>query len=102
MPIAPPDGQPLIAVLKISTEDGSQVPAGIIADAIWVIHNAEVWSAAVEQRPRAETAPDYEVVARNGPKWGPNVAVDVVVQLVDSARRAFLLRAPSQPIGATF
>jgi hypothetical protein len=102
MPISPPDGRPLAAVLTIAAEDGSPVPATVTADTSWVIHSSEVWTAAVEQRPRAETAPAYEVIARNGPKWGPDVSVDVVVRLIDSSGRAFLLRAPAQPIGATF
>jgi hypothetical protein len=102
MPISPPDGRPLAAVLTIAAEDGSPVPATVTADTSWVIHGSEVWTAAVEQRPRAETAPAYEVIARNGPKWGPDVSVDVIVRLIDSSGRAFLLRAPAQPIGATF
>ena len=102
MPISPPDGKPLVAVLTIVAEDGSAVPATVTADTSWVIFSDQVWSAAVEQRPRAETAPAYEVIARNGPKWGPDVTVDVVVRLVDSTGRAFLLRAPGQTIGATF
>jgi hypothetical protein len=102
MPISPPDGRPLVAVLTIATDDGSPVPATVTADTSWVLHSSAVWTAAVEQRPRAETAPAYEVIARNGPKWGPDVSVDVVVRLIDSGGRAFLLRAPSQTIGATF
>jgi hypothetical protein len=101
MPISPPDGKPLAAVLQIVTEDGSQVPATVTADTSWVLHGADVWSATVEQRPRAETAPAYEVIARNGPKWGPDVSVDVVVHLVDSAGRSILLRAAGQTITAT-
>lgn len=102
MPISPPDGKPLVAVLTIVTEDGSPVPTTVTADTSWVIHSSGVWSAAVEQRPRAETAPAYEVIARNGPKWGPDVSVDVVVRLVDSSGRSLLLRAPGQTIAATF
>jgi hypothetical protein len=102
MPIAPPDGHPLGGVLKIATDDGSPVPAGVTADTSWVIHNADVWSTTVEQRSRAETAPIYELVVRNGPKWGPHVAVDVVVRLRDKSGRVFLLRAAGQHIGATW
>ena len=101
MPISPPDGKPLVAVLNIDTEDGSQVPATLTADTSWVLHGTDVWSTTVEQRPRAETAPSYEVIARNGPKWGPDVSVDVVVRLVDSTGRSLLLRAAGQKIVAT-
>jgi hypothetical protein len=102
MPISPPDGKPLVAVLTIAADDGSAVPATVTADTSWVILSSDVWTAAVEQRSRAETAPAYEVIARNGPKWGPDVTVDVVVRLTDSTGRTFLLRAAGQTIGATF
>ena len=101
MPISPPDGKPLIAVMQIRTDDGSPVPAGIAADPSWGIYGDEVWSSFVEPRPRSETGPIYEVVARNGPKWGPGVSVDVVVRLRDAEGRVVLLRAEKQPITAT-
>jgi hypothetical protein len=101
MPISPPDGKPLIAVMQVRTDDGSPVPAGIAADTSWVIYGDEVWSSFVEPRPRSETGPIYEVIARNGPKWGPGVTVDVVVRLRDSDGRVVLLRAEKQTITAT-
>jgi hypothetical protein len=55
----------------------------------------------VEQRPRAETAPNYEVIVRDGPKWGPDVMVDVIVRLRDSAGTESLFRAPKQLIIGT-
>jgi hypothetical protein len=102
MPISPPDGKPLGGVLRIKTDDRSPVPASVSVDTSWVIHDTDVWSTTVEQRPRVETAPDYEVIARNGPKWGPNVTVDVVVRLRDSNGHMFLLRAPGQTIIGTW
>jgi hypothetical protein len=38
----------------------------------------------------------------NGPKWGPNVTVDVIVRLRDSTGHAAHLRARGQTIGATW
>jgi len=102
MPISPPDGKPLGGVLRIQTDDRSPVPASVRADTSWVIYDTEVWSTTVEQRARVETAPNYEVIARNGPKWGPDVTVDVVVRLRDSNGRVFLLRAPGQTIIGTW
>ena len=102
MPISPPDGQPLGGTLRIQTDDGSPVPATVTADTSWVIYNTEVWSTTVEQWPRESSAPNYQVVVRNGPKWGPNVTVDVVVRLRDSAGSVFLLRAADQRIGASW
>ena len=101
-PAAPPDGRPLIALFRVKTDDGSPVPATLRADAVWVIHDGLIWSGVPrEERPRAETLPAYEVVAREGPKWGPGVTVDTVVRLRDANDRAFLLRATNQLIHRT-
>jgi hypothetical protein len=101
MPISPPDGKPLGGVLRIQTENGTPVPAGIIVSASWILFNSEMWSTSVEQRPRAETGPNYEVIVKDGPKWGPDVMVDVVVRVHDSAGAESLLRAPQQLIIGT-
>jgi hypothetical protein len=101
MPISPPDGKPLGGVLRIKTENGTPVPAGIVVTASWILFNSETWSASVEQRPRAETGRNYEVIVRDGPKWGPDVMVDVVVRVRDSVGAESLLRAPEQLIVGT-
>ena len=102
MPLAPPDGRPLIALFRVKTDDGSPVPATLRADAVWVIHDGLIWSGVPrEERPLAETLPAYEVVAREGPKWGPGVTVDTVVRLRDANGRSFLLRATNQLIRRT-
>ena len=102
-PFAPPDGKPLVALLQIKTEDGSDVPATLRADMVWVFNGMQSWSAVPEeQRPRPETSPVYELVARDGPQWGPGISVDVVVRLRSPDGRAFLLLAADQPIRATF
>jgi hypothetical protein len=102
-PIAPADGRPLVAVLQVKTDDRSDVPRSVQCDTVWVLNGAETWSAVPrEECSRADTAPVYELVARNGPKWGPGISVDVVVRLRDAEGRPFLLRAAKQVIQATF
>jgi hypothetical protein len=102
MPISPPDGRPLIAVLRVKAADGTTVPSSVRADAVWVVFGSEVWAArTAEERSRDETAPFYEAIARNGPKWGPGVTVDVVVRLRDNAGQSVLLRAPDQFVHRT-
>jgi len=101
-PISPPDGKPLIAGLRITTVDGAPIPSTLRADSVWIYNEAAVWAASVrEEQPRSAGAPFFEVVARNGPKWGPGIEVDVVVQVRDAAGRAFLLQAPRVFIGRT-
>lgn len=102
-PLSPPDGKPLVALLQIKTEDGSDVPGTVRADMVWVLNGMQSWSAVPqEEHPRPEPSPVYELVAREGPKWGPGISVDVVVRLRSPDGRAFLLRAADQPIRGTF
>ena len=101
-PISPPDGKPLVAILRIQTVDGARIPSTLTADSAWVYNGASVWATAVvEEQPRGAGAAAFQVVARNGPKWGPGVEVDVVVRLRDAAGHGVLLQAPGQLIGRT-
>jgi hypothetical protein len=101
MPIAPRHGRSLIAVMRVKTSDGSTVPASVAADGAWVVLEEDVWATEVaEEYPRGVVAPDYEVVARGGPTWGPGVSVDVVIRLRHEGRE-LRLRAADQPIRRT-
>ena len=102
MPISPPDGKPLAAALRVQPSSGTNVPPSLRATAVYVVLGDDMWTAEpLEERSRTETAPAYEFVARGGPKWGPDVNVDVIVRLTDGSR-SWLLRAPEQRISATF
>jgi len=101
-PISPPDGKPLIGVLRIKAANGSAVPATTRATAAWVVLGSDVWATAVaEEQPRGTTGDAYEVVIRDGPKWGPGVTADVVVRLRDAGGNTVLLRAADQSIHRT-
>lgn len=103
MPISPPDGKPLGVVLQVRTDDSSPVPAAIRGDMLWVLKGSDTWSAVPrEERSRTETSPLYELVARDGPKWGPGISVDVVIRLLDGNGRTYLLRVADRPIQGTF
>jgi hypothetical protein len=103
MPISPPDGKPLAGVVRVRTEDGSGVPASVRADAVWVLKGSDIWSTVPrEEWSRHETAPNYDVVVRDGPKWGPGITVDVVVRLRDTSERDLLLRVANRLIQGTF
>jgi hypothetical protein len=101
-PIAPSDGQPLIAVLQVETVDGAAIPAALRADSAWILNGDLAWAAAVrEEWPRGAAASFFEVVARGGPKWGPGIEVDVVVRLRDAAGQHVLLQARAQLVHRT-
>lgn len=103
MPIAPPDGRPLIAIFYISTADSSVFPEGVTSDAAFVINGDEVWATYYTGEDQEYDQAPYLLVevARDGPKWGPNVNVDAVVRLRDSSGNTYFLRAPNQLIGST-
>ena len=101
MPVAPPDGQPLAAVVRVRRADGGPLPANVTADSVWVIFRGDTWQARlVDGHLVAESPPFYEAVARGGPKWGPGVTADVVARVRVGAERA-LLPVNDRMIGRT-
>lgn len=100
--ISPPDGRPLVASVRLRAAGGVPLAADVTADSVWVISGPEAWAArAVQEQPRSATGAYLEVVARNGPKWGPGMRVDVVVRARDGAGRVVYVRAADQPIART-
>ncbi len=103
-PVAPPDGRPLIALIWVIAADSLAMPPDIDATRIWVIHKNEVWESRFSDESRPDSVPEYQLekIARNGPKWGPDVFVEVVVRVIDTkSGDVFLLRASEQYIGMT-
>ncbi len=116
MPISPPDGKPMIAVLKVATSDKKPFPSGVRMDGAWILFGDQIWQVS-ELRGQGEGSPGNkdssgrwincpdtpvcEFTARGGPKWGPGVFVDVVVRLTDKDGRHYLLQAPKQSVKRT-
>ena len=101
-PISPSDGKPLIVVVRIKRVDGKVVPSTLKADALWVVNGELAWAASVrEEQPRGSDSSFFEAVARNGPRWGPGVAVDVVVRLHGVSGQRALVQVRGQVIQRT-
>jgi len=102
-PISPPDGKPLIALVFIETPDSADIPASLNPNAIYIVYNNQVWKSffSKEERPPDELKP-FRItrIARDGPKWGPDVYVDVIVRIL-AGDKVYLLRASEQYIGRT-
>ena len=94
-PVAPPNGQPLVVVVKVSPSDMMPLPSDIAIDRVWVLNGKEQWSAAP-----APGATGLETAVRNGPKWGPGIKVDVVVRL-KRGEQTWLVRAAAVDIKRT-
>ncbi|HZC68726.1 MAG TPA: hypothetical protein VE201_08925 [Nitrospirales bacterium] len=100
-PVSPPDGKPLIAVLRLKSTDGKAIPSGLRVGSVWVVNGDSAWMAeARQEHPPADSA-EIEFVAREGPKWGPGITVDVVIRVRDATGDPRLLRATAQPIYRT-
>jgi hypothetical protein len=102
MPVSPPEGKPLIAVISVTATDTTPLPPSITADAVWIVYEDQVWKSWLANPGTPEQRPNQIVrVARDGPTWGPNVFVDVIVRILDGEGTGQLLRASNQPIHRT-
>ena len=104
MPISPPDGKPLISFIYVTADDTARLPGSISTDAVWMVYNNQVWKSWLSNEPIApdQLKPNRIVkIARDGPKWGPNVSVDVIVRVYDGKGNSQMLRATNQWIGRT-
>jgi hypothetical protein len=90
-PVAPADGRPLAVVVRV----GASFPS-VTIERVWVIYSGQVWSSTAT---RVEGTSDW--VAHDGPKWGPGVTVDVVMQTSHPTFGPRLLRRPAVVIGRT-
>ena len=101
MPVSPLNGKPLIALVEVSAVSPAALPADLSIEGAFVVLGDEVWSSA----PRVEGAcssPDcIRAISREGPLWGPDVTVDVVVQIASGVNPGVLLRQPEVTIRRT-
>lgn len=108
-----PDGSPLMVGLKIATSDKQAFPSGVRLDRAWVLFGEQIWEAS-DFRSQVKSpslnkdgwincsaSPVCEATAREGPKWGPGVLVDVVVRIIDKEGQHHLIQATGQDINAT-
>ena len=94
-PVAPPNGQPLITMVKVSAADAAPIPADLSVERVWVLNGKNQWSATPEPGTTG-----LETAVRNGPKWGPGIRVDVVVRL-KQGKQTWLVRAAGVDIKRT-
>jgi hypothetical protein len=101
-PMAPPDGEPLIAVAYLDAVGTTFFPPTISCDAIWIVCSNQVWRSYFTQETPPQDPPRLNrlaKIAREGPKWGPHIYVDVIVRMFDAHHAPHLLRATHQWIG---
>ena len=106
MPFCPPDGRPLVAVVKVKAPGETAISSKIDATRLWVVKGVEIWKTELTNpaRPGYSTIGDtLEKVGRDGgPKWEPEITVDVVVKIIDlESGESYLLKASNQYIHMT-
>ncbi|MBN1695433.1 hypothetical protein JW879_08540 [candidate division WOR-3 bacterium] len=104
MPVSPPDGQPLIALIWVTAIDSLAFPSSIDANRLYIVNDEQLWETEFsdEDRPvNPSREHQLEKIARDGPKWGPNIQVEVIVKVVDGENNTYLLRASDQWIHRT-
>lgn len=101
MPVSPPDGKPLIALVVIESLDSSDISGLIRPEAIYIVNGNEVWNSFfLDEIPPDSNPYSIKRIAKDGPKWGPGIFVDVVVSINAGSERK-LLQAPGQYIHRT-
>ena len=99
MPMIPPSGSGLVAVVYLQMTDSTATPESITADVIWVVRSQDIWVSFL----RDSTPPRPNVIAKSasdGPEWdGP---VDVIVRVIDNGGTFRLLRAANQQVGKVY
>lgn len=83
-PVAPADGWPLIAAVRMFDNANATFRPGLKARYVWVLTADEVWGTPIADEVR-DGANILTVYGRNGPKWGPGITVDAVLGLTVSA-----------------
>ncbi|HEX9934915.1 MAG TPA: hypothetical protein VGB38_06925 [bacterium] len=104
MPIVPPGGNPLIAIINAIAEGPEAFPNNAVVDSLWIYSGDEVWVSILSEPGAGDPSKSNRItkVARNGPKWEPGTLADVFVRIVEDGKRIQFLRALKQPIQATF
>ena len=102
MPICPPDGEPLIALIHVVEQNGNPIAPDLKLEYLWVIYGSKIWATTFSDQSLPPPPPnELDRIAHEGPKWGPGVQVDVVVGLRRGKGSLELLRAPDQWIDRT-
>ncbi|HUW46202.1 MAG TPA: hypothetical protein VMW50_10470 [Dehalococcoidia bacterium] len=102
MPVSPPDGQPLFALIKVKAPGETAISSRIDATRLWVVKGKEIWETEFTGEEGSTIGDTLEKIGRDGPKWEPGISVDVVVRIIDlKSGKNYLLKASNQYIHRT-
>ncbi len=99
MPVAEKNGSKMVCVNKLTEVDSIPILNSVTLKKQYVIRDNEIWTADYSEI-RKNIAFIFEGVVRDGPKWGPNIEVDVVCEFENLGTTHRIL-AKSQLINKT-
>lgn len=100
MPVVEPGGSPLYANSTIMELDSQDIPESLRLVKQFIINGDEIWET---EFTRIDTVFSWAIrgSSQNGPKWGPDIEVDVVCEFELDGKTHRILEK-STPIKATF
>jgi hypothetical protein len=101
MPISPPEGTPMIATFDVRALTSASLPPDLSVEAAFVVFGDQVWASWPEAEGSCDVQRCVRGTSRDGPRWGPDVEVDVVVQVASGSDPGVLLREPGVMITRT-
>lgn len=94
MPVSPLDGRPMTSINWLINLDSVKIPDGINLIRQYVIYEDSIWISDYTNESGSQQ-PEYKIqkVSREGPKWGPEICVDVISQIRDAhANKDYYIR----------
>ena len=88
--------KPLVLLVELRAPDSLPLPQGLAATHAWVVHGSAVWETDLIPSPDTTGRPACETscYAGGGPDWGPDMAVDVTVRVVQPGRGEWYILVP--------
>ena len=99
MPVAEENGSPLIGSIRYIGQSGNSLLNSVSISKVYVINGNQIWICDPYET-RIIDNDVFEVIVRNGPKWGPGINVDVVCEFTNQGK-SFRLICRAQRINRT-
>jgi len=91
----PPDGSPMAIYVKLWAPDSQPLPPELGANRAWVVNGRAVWETGLVSDTGSWRPPFMTgAYARGGPKWGPDIPVDVTVRVTLPAGKTVHVLVP--------
>lgn len=85
MPVSPPNGKPMIAINWLIDVDSMKIPEHLEMVGQAVIYGDSIWISDYEPDDGITSSEfKWQRTSRDGPKWGPDVYVDVISLVRDT------------------